>query len=112
MKSKLHRCVATDANLHYEGSISIDSNLMEMADLQEFEKVGVVNINNGARFETYVIKAPAKSGEICINGAAARLVQKGDMLIIFSYCMITEEELASHKPKLVLMGPDNVPQDS
>ena len=85
LKCKIHRATVTDANLNYEGSITIDKALMDAAGILPFEKVGVLDINNGARFDTYVIEGEAQSGTICLNGAAARMVQKGDLVIIVSY---------------------------
>ena len=85
LKCKIHRATVTDANLNYEGSITIDKALMDAAGILPFEKVGVLDINNGARFDTYVIEGEAESGTICLNGAAARMVQKGDLVIIVSY---------------------------
>lgn len=105
LKSKIHRATVTDADLHYEGSISIDTDLMKAADLIEFEKVDVYNINTGARFSTYVING--KKGEIGLNGAAARLVQKGDLVIIASYANYNEEEVKDHKTKLVFVDGEN-----
>ncbi len=107
LKSKIHRATVTDANLHYEGSITIDRNLMDAADLVEFEKVGILDINNGARFETYVIEGPRGSGEICLNGAAARLVHKGDLVIIVSYCQLDQAEVERHKPRIVFVDEKN-----
>lgn len=107
LKSKLHRAVVTDANLNYVGSITIDEALMEAADIVPFEKVQVVNNNNGARFETYVIKGERGSGTICVNGAAARLVQKGDVVIILSYCSVSREEAADVRPTIVLLDEQN-----
>ncbi|MCR4435527.1 MAG: aspartate 1-decarboxylase [Clostridiales bacterium] len=98
LKSKIHRATVTDANLNYVGSITIDENLMNAAGLYENEQVQVVNINNGKRFQTYVIKGEKGRGDICLNGAAARLVHKGDLLIIMAYCLIDEESAANHKP--------------
>lgn len=109
MKSKIHRAVVTDANLNYVGSITIDSDLMAAADLLEYEHVHVVDIDNGARFETYVIEGPAGSGTICLNGAAARLVQPGDKVIVISYGVFDEAELEDHSPKVVLVDNRNVP---
>lgn len=105
LKSKIHRATVTDADLHYEGSISIDTDLMKAADIYEFEKVDVYNINTGARFSTYVING--KRGEIGLNGAAARLVQKGDLVIIASYANYNEKEVITHKPKLVFVDEEN-----
>ncbi|HQA48603.1 MAG TPA: aspartate 1-decarboxylase [Bacillota bacterium] len=107
LKSKLHRAVVTDADLNYVGSITIDEALMEAADIVPFEKVQVVNNNNGARFETYVIKGERGSGTICVNGAAARLVQKGDVVIILSYCSVSREEAADVRPTIVLLDEQN-----
>ena len=107
LKSKLHRAVVTDSDLNYVGSITIDEALMEAADIVPFEKVQVVNNNNGARFETYVIKGERGSGTICINGAAARLVQKGDVVIILSYCSVSREEAVDIRPTVVLLDGQN-----
>ncbi|MFP4977866.1 aspartate 1-decarboxylase [Paenibacillus sp. CN-4] len=109
MKSKIHRATVTEANLNYVGSITIDEDLMEAADLLENEKVQIVDNNNGSRLETYVIPGPRGSGVICLNGAAARLVQPGDTVIIISYAMLSQEELASHKPTVVFVGEGNRP---
>lgn len=109
MKSKIHRATVTEANLNYVGSITIDEDLMESADLLENEKVQIVNNNNGARLETYVIPGPRGTGVICLNGAAARLVQPGDSVIIISYAMISQEELTSHKPTVVFVDEKNQP---
>lgn len=107
MKSKIHRATVTEANLNYVGSITIDEQLMEQADLVENEKVQIVNNNNGARLETYVIPGPRASGVICLNGAAARLVQPGDNVIIISYGEYSPEEVRSHKPTVVFVNEDN-----
>lgn len=104
LKSKIHRVRVTDANLDYIGSITIDEDLMDAADLMEFEKVQVVNNNNGERLETYVIKGERGTGTICLNGAAARKVQKGDILIIVSYIQIDREAARSFRP--VIIFPD------
>lgn len=109
MKSKIHRATVTEANLNYVGSITIDDELMEAADLLENEKVQIVDNNNGSRLETYVIPGPRGSGVICLNGAAARLVQPGDTVIIISYAMLSSEELAGHKPTVVFVDADNKP---
>lgn len=111
-KSKLHRATVTQAALHYEGSITIDGHLMEAANLLPFERVQVVDIANGARFETYAIGGKAGSGTICVNGAAARLVQAGDPLIIISYAQMTPEEAQLHRPTIVLLNPDNTIRDT
>ncbi|ASA22890.1 aspartate 1-decarboxylase [Paenibacillus donghaensis] len=107
MKSKIHRATVTEANLNYVGSITIDENLMEAADLLENEKVQIVDNNNGSRLETYVIPGPRGSGVICLNGAAARLVHPGDTVIIISYAMLSSEELAAHKPTVVFVDEHN-----
>ncbi len=106
-KSKIHRATVTDANLNYEGSITIDEDLMDAADLLPYEKVQVVNNNNGARFETYIIKGKRGTGTICLNGAAARLVQPGDIVIIISYATYDEKELASFVPKIIAVDGQN-----
>jgi len=111
-KSKLHRATVTQAALHYEGSITIDGHLMEAANLLPFERVQVVDIANGARFETYAIGGQAGSGTICVNGAAARLVQAGDPVIIISYAQMTPEEAQLHRPTIVLLHPDNTIRDT
>ncbi|MFB5265935.1 aspartate 1-decarboxylase [Paenibacillus enshidis] len=109
MKSKIHRATVTEANLNYVGSITIDESLMEAADLLENEKVQIVNNNNGARLETYVITGPRGSGVICLNGAAARLVQPEDTIIIISYAAMTNEEARTYKPTVVFVDGDNRP---
>ena len=101
MKSKIHRATVTQADLHYVGSISIDRDLMEASDLLEGEKVAIVDVNNGARLETYVIPAPRGSGTIGINGAAAHLVHEGDLVIIISYTMVDDAEARTLKPTVV-----------
>ena len=106
-KSKIHRATVTDANLAYEGSITLDPVLMEAADVREYEKVHVVNIANGARFETYVITGVEGSGDVVLNGAAARLVQPGDKVIIMSYAGYDEAELGEFEPKLVFVDDRN-----
>jgi aspartate 1-decarboxylase len=98
LKSKIHRAVVTEANLNYVGSVTIDEELMDAAGLLEGERVQVVNNNNGARLETYVIKGERHSGQICLNGAAARQVQVGDILIIMAYALMTPEEAKNFKP--------------
>ncbi|HZJ84192.1 MAG TPA: aspartate 1-decarboxylase [Syntrophomonadaceae bacterium] len=107
LKSKIHRAVVTQADLDYVGSITIDKNLMEAADIVANEKVTIVNNNNGERFETYVIEGEPGSKIICLNGAAARLVQKGDVVIILTYTLLEDGECATHKPKLVFVNEDN-----
>ena len=106
-KSKIHRAVVTEADLNYEGSITIDENLMKEANLLPYELVQVLNQNNGERFETYVIKGKAGSGVICLNGPAARLGQVGDILLVISYCLLTEIRAKKHKPKLVYVDEKN-----
>ncbi|HHY40930.1 MAG TPA: aspartate 1-decarboxylase [Syntrophaceticus sp.] len=107
LKSKIHRAVLTDANLNYVGSITIDRDLLEAADILPYEKVQVVNNNNGARFETYVIEGEPGSGQVCLNGAAARLGQPGDILIILSYMQVEEEKAREHKPRVVFVDEKN-----
>lgn len=106
-KSKIHRATVTEANLNYVGSITIDKALMDAAGIIENERVQVVNINNGARLETYVIKGERNSGVICLNGAAARLVQPGDKVIIMAYCWVDKEEAEKLKPKVVFVDENN-----
>ncbi|WP_026478055.1 aspartate 1-decarboxylase [Alkaliphilus transvaalensis] len=106
-KSKLHRATVTEANLNYVGSITIDEELLEASKIYPNEKVQIVNNNNGARFETYVIKGERGSGVVCLNGAAARLVQPGDQVIIIAYCMIDANEAETFKPTVVILGEDN-----
>jgi aspartate 1-decarboxylase len=105
--AKLHRAVVTEADLHYEGSCGIDENLMEAADMREFEKIELYNINNGERFSTYIIKAARGSGAISLNGAAARKAHVGDHLIICTYGPVDDHEVASHIPKVVLLDDHN-----
>jgi len=108
LKSKIHRARVTHANIEYEGSISIDKNLMEAADILPYEQVHVLNIDNGARFETYAIEAEAGSGEIGIQGAAARLASAGDKVIILTYRQVEEAELQNHHPTRVYVDEKNV----
>ncbi|MBM4446804.1 MAG: aspartate 1-decarboxylase [Chloroflexi bacterium] len=107
LKSKIHRARVTQCNVDYEGSITIDKDLIEAADLLPYEKVDVLNINNGARFHTYVIEGKRGSGEICLNGAAARLVTKGDIVIILSYHVVTDDEAVTATPRLVYINSEN-----
>src|SRR5882672_12422473 len=100
-KSKIHRATITEANLNYEGSITVDETLLESADIVPYEMVQVLNINNGQRFETYAIPGPKNTGVICLNGAAARLGVVGDKIIIISSAMVEEPEVPSHSPKVV-----------
>jgi len=106
-KSKIHRATITEANLDYEGSITIDADLMKAADITEYEKVQVANVSNGERLETYVIKGEAGSGTICLNGAAARKGNKGDIIIIIAYGLIDKEQISSFKPKIVKVDSKN-----
>lgn len=106
-KSKIHRATVTEANLNYMGSITIDRDLMKAADILPNEKVQIVNNNNGSRFETYVIPGEPGSRVICLNGAAARLVQPGDTVIIIAYAMMTREEASTFTPTVVLVDRDN-----
>ena len=107
LKSKIHRATVTDANIDYDGSITIDKKLMAEADILPYEQVQVLNINNGARFSTYAIEGEEDSGEICLNGAAARLVVKGDTVIILSYCYVGDEEARNFIPKVVHVDAKN-----
>jgi len=109
MKSKVHRAVVTDANLHYVGSITIDRSLMEAADILEWEQVQIVDIDNGNRFETYAI--PGGPGDLCLNGAAARLVQPGDRVIIITYADVESTELEGYEPVVVHVDTANRPVD-
>ena len=108
---KIHRATVTEADLNYVGSITIDQNLLEAAGILVNEKVAIVNNNNGERFETYTIPGERGSGVVCLNGAAARLVQKGDIVIIMSYVMLSEPEIAAHEPKVVLVDEHNKIRD-
>ena len=105
--SKIHRATVTDSNLNYVGSITIDEYLMKAANLKEYEQVHIVNNNNGARFITYVIKGQPDTGTICLNGAASRLVQTGDIIIILSYANLDEQELKDFKPKIIHVNQHN-----
>ena len=108
---KIHRATVTEADLNYVGSITVDQDLLDAAGICVNEKVHVVNNNNGARFETYTISGEHGSGVVCLNGAAARLVQKGDVVIIMSYVMLSEPEVAAHEPKVVLVDEHNRVRD-
>ena len=101
LKSKIHRAVVTDANLHYVGSVTVDPDLLDAADILEHEQVAIVDIDNGARLETYTIAGVRGSGDLCLNGAAARLVQPGDRVIVISYAEYDEAELAGYRPLIV-----------
>lgn len=109
LKCKIHRATVTDANLEYEGSITIDKDLMEAAGLLLHEKVHVLDLNNGARFETYVIEGARGTGIICVNGAAARLVMPKDLVIIIAYCHMTPEEATHYVPTVVKVDAENKP---
>jgi aspartate 1-decarboxylase len=107
LKSKIHRVIVTQADLNYVGSVTVDADLMDAADLLPGEQVAIVDCNNGARLETYVIEGPRGSGVIGINGAAARLVHEGDVVIIISYCTLTDAEARELKPRVVFVDADN-----
>jgi len=107
LKSKLHRAVVTQSDLHYEGSITIDRDLMDRAHILPYEQVDVLDINNGARFTTYAIEGARGSGIIGINGAAARLVQPGDLVIICTYCGLDQAAAKTHEPLVILLNEDN-----
>ena len=107
LKAKLHLATVTQAELWYDGSCAIDSDLLDLAGLREFEQIDIYNVNNGERFTTYIIRAEAGSRTISMNGAAARRVQVGDRVIIVTYAQYAEEEAIRHKPKLVYLNPDN-----
>ena len=109
MKSKIHGARVIQCNLEYQGSLTVDSNLMEMADLIPNEKIQVVNVNTGGRFETYVIKGEPGSGMIGVNGGAARLAAKGDVILIISYAHMEEEKATSYSPKVLLLDENNKP---
>lgn len=108
MNSKIHRATVTEADLNYVGSITIDADILDAVGMLPNEKVHVVNNNNGARFETYIIAGARGSGVICVNGAAARLVQKGDIVIVMSYAYVDNAEAVNHKPTVAVMGEGNV----
>mgnify|MGYP000947941759 CR=1 FL=1 len=107
LKSKIHRATVVQAELSYVGSITVDEELLDAAGIHEYEKVQVVNINNGNRFETYCIAGERGSGMICLNGAAARCVQVGDLIIIMAYCTVDASEAQQHKPKVVFVDQNN-----
>lgn len=107
MNGKIHRATVTEANLNYVGSITIDEDIIDAVGMTANEKVQIVNNNNGARLETYIIPGERGSGVICLNGAAARLVQKGDIVIIISYAIVPEEKLAAHNPRVAIMDENN-----
>lgn len=107
LNSKIHRATVTEADLNYVGSITIDQNLLDSVGMLPNEKVHIVNNNNGARFETYIIAGERGSGVICVNGAAARLVQRGDIVIILSYAYVMNENARDHKPTVAIMDAEN-----
>ena len=107
MNSKIHRATVTDANLNYVGSITIDEEFLELAKIKEWEKVEILNINNGERFQTYAIKGERGSKSFCLNGAAARKAQPGDKIIIVTYALLNENEIDNHKPTIVQVGDNN-----
>jgi aspartate 1-decarboxylase len=107
LKSKLHRATVTDADLHYEGSVTIDENLMKAADLMPYEKVSIYNVSNGERFTTYAIRGRRGSGVICLNGAAARKASKDDVIIIASYVIVNDADAKNWSPKCVLLDQKN-----
>jgi aspartate 1-decarboxylase len=109
LKSKIHRATVTEARVEYIGSITIDSELMELADITPYEKVLVADIDNGARLETYAIEGPSGSGVVCMNGAAARLVEQGDKVIIMTFASYEDSEARNHRPLAVFVDDDNRP---
>jgi aspartate 1-decarboxylase len=110
MKSKIHGATVTEANLRYTGSITIDKNLLKASDMLPFERVQIVNLNNGTRVETYVLEGQAGTGTICMNGAAARWAEVGDKVIIISYGLMNEAEVKAHKPQIVFVDDKNHPK--
>ncbi len=111
LKSKIHRATVTEANLNYEGSLTIDANLLRLADILPYEMVHVYNVNNGERFETYAIEGEAGSGVMCLNGAAARKGHPGDLIIVTTFATYKAEELIHHTPKIVLVDERNRPKE-
>jgi len=109
LKSKIHRATVTEANIEYVGSITIDPDLMELADIVPYEQVLVADVDNGARLETYAIEGPRGSGVVCMNGAAAHLIGKGDRVIIMSFADYDEDEVTRHRPRVVFVDDDNRP---
>ena len=107
LKGKIHRATVTEADLNYVGSITLDENLMDEAGFNEFEKVAVLDLTNGNRIETYIIKGKRNTGKVCINGAAAHLINKNDLVIIVSYCQLSETEIKNHKPKIIHVDSNN-----
>lgn len=112
LKSKIHLAKLTGTEIDYEGSIAIDQDLLDRADILPGEQVQVLNRNTGARLITYAISAPSGSGTVLLNGPAARLAEKGDIVIVLSYCTMTEDECRSHKPKVILVDAENHPRSS
>ncbi|MDX9715656.1 MAG: aspartate 1-decarboxylase [Dissulfurispiraceae bacterium] len=109
LRSKIHRATITESNLSYEGSITIDTNLIELADIKPYEQVMISNLNNGERFETYVIPGKRGSGEICLNGPTARKGLVGDIIIIFAYCYVNDKEIDDFKPIIIRVDDKNNP---
>jgi len=107
LKSKIHRATVTDANLNYEGSLTVDVELLEQSKMNVLELVSVVNISNGERFETYLIEGQRGKRDICLNGAAARKAQIGDKIIIMTYCLLNENEIENHQPTIILLDENN-----
>ena len=107
LKGKIHRATVTEADLNYIGSLTLDEDLMDAVGLREFEKIGVLDITNGNRIETYIIRGERGSGQVCINGAAAHLISKDDLVIIVAYCQLNETEAQIHKPKIVHVNSEN-----
>jgi aspartate 1-decarboxylase len=107
LRGKIHRATVTEANLEYEGSLTVDVELMEAAGLSPYERIDVYDVTNGSRFSTYLIEGPRRSGVICVNGAAAHLAKEGDRIIITGYGLATEAEVRSHRPRVVLVDGEN-----
>ena len=107
LKGKIHRATVTEADLNYIGSLTLDEDLMDAAELREYEKIGVLDITNGNRIETYIIRGERGSGKVCINGAASHLISKDDLVIIVAYCQLNETEAQIHKPKIVHVNSEN-----
>ena len=107
LKGKIHRATVTEADLNYIGSLTLDEDLMDAAGLKEYEKIGVLDITNGNRIETYIIRGEKGSEQVCINGAAAHLISKGDLVIIVAHCQLNETEAQVHKPKIVHVNSEN-----
>ena len=107
LRSKIHRIRVTDCDVEYDGSLTLDPELMQAAEMVPFERVDVYDIDNAQRFSTYLIEGQTGSGDCCVNGAAARLVSRGDRLILASYCSVEDADLGSHRPKVVLVGEEN-----